>query len=104
MVKHYIIFVLLMILLNGCRSSVAPDPSTTIRYQVEQPSHVRLEVENSYNTVVAILVDEDKSAGIYHVAFNASALTEGIYYYTLEYIGLNSTYYYRTTKRMLLIK
>ena len=47
---------------------------------------------------VAVLVNENKSAGYYRVAFNASKLTSGVYIYT---IIVNN---FVQSKKMLLIK
>jgi hypothetical protein len=101
---YILLLFLLTLSLNGCRSSILDDPSTTIDYQIPEDSHVKMTIENNYNTVVAIPVDQDQSAGYYSVNFNASNLLEGVYYYTLEAKGINNNYYYKSTKHMLLIK
>jgi hypothetical protein len=100
------IFVSLVVLFAamGCRSSILDDPSLSIQYSVPQDSFVKLTVENSYNTVVATLVDGKQAAGTYQAAFNASEMLEGVYFYTLECKGINSDYYFKSTKHMLLIK
>ena len=87
----------------GCNSSILDDPSTVIKYSISEPSHVKLSVENSYDTVIAILVDGELPAGVFDVNFDASNLAEGIYFYTLE-IKSTSGSYFKTTKSMLLIK
>jgi hypothetical protein len=63
-----------------------------------------MEIENSYNTVVATPVNEYKPAGIYSASFDASGFPEGIYFYTIECKGVNNTYYSKSTKSMILIK
>ena len=96
--------ILLAFVLAGCRSSILDDPTTTIQYSVAEPSHVKMTIENSYNTVIATPVDEDQQAGIHGVAVSLSGLTEGIYFYTVERKGLRSNYYLKTTSQLLLLK
>ena len=90
----------------GCRSSILDDPSLTIPYSVAEPSHVTVTIENSYNTVVATLVDADRQPGLYHVSFDAGGLQEGIYFYTIECRGLSltSNYHAKSTNKILLLK
>jgi hypothetical protein len=104
MIKYIFLLFLLIISINGCRSSILDDPSTVIAYQIPEKSHVTLTIENNYNTVIATPVDKDMSAGNYSVSFNASNLLTGVYFYTIESKGINSNYYYKSTKKMLLIK
>jgi hypothetical protein len=47
---------------------------------------------------IATLVDDERSAGIYEVTFDATGLASGVYYYTLK---ANN---YSQSKKMLLIK
>lgn len=101
--KRYLLLVVLTFLAIGCNSSIVDDPSATIRFLVTETSHVKLYVENSYDTIVATLVDEVKQAGAYEVNFDINNLAEGIYFYTLELKGESGSYT-KTTKNMLLIK
>ena len=102
--KLYFLIILFAPALIGCESSTAPDPTTTIQFSIEQPSYVKLEIENSYNTIVATLVDGNMSSGNFAVNLDAAALPSGIYFMNLECRGTNSNYYYKSTKKMLLIK
>jgi hypothetical protein len=101
--KIRIPFILSLITLFGCNSSILDDPAVTINYRVEETSYVKLVVVNSYDTEIATLVDEEQPAGIYQVSFDASNLAEGIYFYTLELTGESGSYS-KLTKHMLLIK
>jgi len=47
---------------------------------------------------VAILINEEKKAGIYELEFDATNITSGIYFYRL------TTGTYTATKKMLMIK
>ena len=97
-------FAFSVLLLWGCRSSILDDPTTTIRYVIEEPSHVKLTIENSYNTIIMTPVDEDMEAGIHQTSVSMSNLTEGIYFYTLECRGTRSAFFSRETHQMLLLK
>jgi hypothetical protein len=98
------IFIILTILfLISCNSSIVDDPAISISFLVPEDSQVKLIVINSYNTIIAILVDQDLAAGTYQVSFDASNLAEGIYFYTLELTGESGSYS-KLTKHMLLIK
>jgi hypothetical protein len=104
MLKYVPLLFLITLSLNGCRSSILDDPSTVIYYQIPEMSHVTLTIENNYNTVIATPVDKDLAAGNYAFSFNASNLLAGVYFYTIECKGINNNYYYKSTKKMLLIK
>ena len=95
---------LLLLPLFGCESSILDDPSTIISYSIPEPSHVKLTVENSYNTTIATLFDQDREAGAYQISYSTSNLLEGIYFYTLEVKGLNGSHYSKETKFMILVK
>jgi hypothetical protein len=103
MKKMKLLFIFNLIILFGCNSSILDDPAITINYKVEENSHVRLIVVNSYDTEIATLVDEEQPAGYYQSSFDVSNLAEGIYFYILELKG-DSGSYSKTTKQMLLIK
>ncbi len=110
--RHYTIFFLTIILsssalllsFSGCRSSIVDDPTTTITYALAEQSYVTLTVENSYNTIVATPVKSVQNAGQYAVSFDASHLSEGIYFYTLDAKSLTGSRHYISTRQMLLIK
>jgi hypothetical protein len=59
---------------------------------------VQLKVYDVLGNEVAILVNEEQSAGNYVVDFNASGLSSGMYFYKLQ-VG-NFT----ETKKMILLK
>ena len=104
MKKVYLLPFLCILLLSGCKSSILDDPSTTISFSVPQQGHVKLAVENSYNTVIKILVDEELSAGVHLVNFNENNLAEGVYFYTLEMRSSGSGNYSSRTRYFLMEK
>ncbi len=79
------------------------NPVTSIEYTVpsnvkSETANVTLKVYDVLGNEVATLVNENKSAGIYEVEFNASKLTSGTYFYKLTFDKLYSV------KKMILIK
>ena len=55
------------------------NPSTAVRFQLSEASHVRLTVYDVQGREVATLVDARKGPGIYTVRFDASGLASGVY-------------------------
>lgn len=84
------------------------NPSTKIKYKLPVSGFVNLKVYDVLGNEVAILVDEEKSAGSYEVEFfakggsasrgNAYDLPSGIYFYTLKAAN------YVQTRKMILLK
>ena len=74
------------------------NPSTTISYSIPADGYVTLKVYDVLGNEVASLVDEQKQSGIFDVYFNASALSSGVYYYTLKAGEFTST------KKLVLMK
>ncbi len=74
------------------------NPTTTIKYAVRAPEHVRLTVYDLMGHAVATLVDETKNVGSYEVTFDASNLASGNYFYKIE------TGDKVVTKKMTLVK
>lgn len=59
------------------------NPATTIAFSLPQSGFVILKVYNILGEEVTTLLEAHKPAGQYAINFDASALTSGIYYYTL---------------------
>ena len=74
------------------------NPSTTIRYSIPEASFTTLRVYDALGNEVSALVNETKSAGTFEVVFDATNLSSGIYYYTLQSGSLTQT------KKMMLTK
>ncbi len=74
------------------------NPSTNISYSIPNNSFVTLKVYDMLGNEVATLVNEDKEAGNYQVTFDASALSNGVYFYRLQANGFD------ITKKMILMK
>lgn len=74
------------------------NPTTNIKFSIPEEGFVSLKVYNTLGQEVAALVNEVKSAGTYHVDFDASNLSTGMYIYTL------SSGAHKISKKMLLVK
>lgn len=74
------------------------NPTTTIEYSLFKNGYVTLSVFNLLGQEVATLVDALKPIGQYTVRFDATALTSGIYYYTLTVNG------FQQSRKMVLIR
>ncbi len=79
------------------------NPETKIKYSIPNvgPSFmkfVEINVCDILGNVVATLVNEEKPAGNYEVTFDASKLTSGVYFYSLQAGD------FLDTKKMILIK
>jgi len=60
------------------------NPSTEIRFSVENSCHVNLCVYDILGRDVVTLIDEKKSAGMYSVTFNAHNIPSGVYFYRIK--------------------
>ena len=74
------------------------NPSTTINFALPRAGLVELKVYDVLGRETATLVNEVRQAGSYKVDFDASALSSGVYFYTLK------SGEFTDTKKMLLIK
>jgi len=74
------------------------NPSTKIRYSIPEHSSVTLKVFNLLGEEIETLVNAEQSVGIYEATFDASNLSSGIYFYTLQTDNFSSS------KKMILIK
>ncbi len=60
------------------------NPSTRIAYTLAHPEKVTLEIYNALGQRVAVLVDEQKSAGAHEFIFNGKGWASGLYFYRLQ--------------------
>ncbi|MEZ4701953.1 MAG: T9SS type A sorting domain-containing protein [Rhodothermales bacterium] len=78
-----------------------PNPfsrTTTLKYQLPTSASVRLRVFNALGQIVATLEESIQAPGVYERTFDASALSAGFYYYTLEAGD------YRAARTLVLVK
>jgi len=74
------------------------NPTTIIRYAIPEASFTSIKIYNGLGKEVSTLVNETKTAGTYEVEFNASDLSSGVYFYTLQAGS------FKETKKMILTK
>jgi hypothetical protein len=74
------------------------NPVTLIKYQLPFKSSITIKIFDILGNEVETLVNEEKDVGYYQISFNASELSSGIYFYTLQ------TENYLVTKKMILLK
>ncbi|MEE9432207.1 MAG: T9SS type A sorting domain-containing protein [Melioribacteraceae bacterium] len=60
------------------------NPTTVISYSIPTTSNVSITVFDLLGNEIATLVNENKQAGKHKVNFNASQLSNGVYFYKLE--------------------
>ena len=80
------------------------NPSTSIRYELPDPSYVKLDVFDILGGAVATLVDGNQTAGGYSVRFDGSRLASGVYLYRLQVHPSNGAPMLTAIRKMILVK
>lgn len=79
------------------------NPSTKIKFSLPVASNVSIEIFDVLGQRVAKLIDSEFKAGNHKIEFDASALTSGIYFYSIRAEGEDQQKFYNT-KKMILLK
>jgi len=74
------------------------NPSTSIKFDLPKDGNIRLSVMDVLGREVSVVADEFKKAGSYTATFDASKLSSGIYFYSLQ------TKNFTITKKMILVR
>ena len=74
------------------------NPSTLIKYSVAKEGFVNISVYNLLGEKVATLVNSFMKTGSYDISFNASSLSSGVYFYSINAGD------FKAVKKMLLMK
>ena len=74
------------------------NPTTTINFGLPKAGLVKLVIYDILGRVVSTLVNEHREAGTYNIAFDASNISSGVYFYKLEAGDFSSI------KKMVLVK
>jgi hypothetical protein len=80
------------------------NPSTTIKYALPFDSYVRIIIYNLIGQQLKEIVSGFKQSGIQEINFNASALSSGVYFYSLSAISADGKHNYTSVKKMMLLK
>jgi len=79
------------------------NPSTMIKFSLPVDSYVRVELFNTLGEKVDELTNRDYSIGNHELSFDASKLSNGVYYYKINANG-NDGSSFTSTKKMVLMK
>jgi len=79
------------------------NPSTKINFSIPERGFVTLKVFDMLGKEVDVLASGDFQRGTYAVNYNASALSSGIYLYSLESVSESGSFF-RDTKKFTLVK
>ena len=74
------------------------NPTTTINYDVAKETNVSLKVYDAIGNEIVTLVNETKAPGTYDVIFDASSLSNGVYFYKIQAGNFTAT------KKLILMK
>jgi hypothetical protein len=80
------------------------NPSTTIKYSIPVQSKVKIKIYNSIGENIAELVNSNQSAGSYQATWDAGIIASGIYFYSIEAVHTNGSEYFRSVRKMILLK
>ena len=72
------------------------NPETTIKYDLPEAAHVKIEVFNTLGQRIKILIDQNQQAGRYNVKFSAAEFSSGLYFYRIK-----AGKYYKVQKMIL---
>ena len=67
------------------------NPSTNIEFSISEDGYTKISVYNLNGRLVEDLVNGHKSSGNYDVAWNASGLSSGVYFITMNVNGFTAT-------------
>jgi hypothetical protein len=79
------------------------NPSTIIKFSLPIDSRVRIELFNTLGEKVDDLTNREYSVGNHEINFDASKLSNGVYYYTIIANGYDGITF-SSTKKMVLVK
>ena len=77
------------------------NPTTTIRFSLPSSGMTSLKVYDIMGKEVSSLVNATMNAGEYTTQLNASSLTSGMYFYKLEFNGVDGKTFSEQRKLML---
>ncbi|MDO8550403.1 MAG: T9SS type A sorting domain-containing protein [Ignavibacteria bacterium] len=79
------------------------NPSTKIDFSLASDSKVTLKIFDVLGQEVITLINGNLSAGVHSQNFDASSINSGVYFYTIEAVGVDGSNF-SSTKKMMLTK
>ncbi|HPN39422.1 MAG TPA: T9SS type A sorting domain-containing protein, partial [Melioribacteraceae bacterium] len=79
------------------------NPTTKIAFAIPVESNITISLYNSLGQLVNTIAEGNYTVGNHEVNVNASSLSSGIYFYTIEAKGVNGKNF-TATKKMALMK
>jgi len=80
------------------------NPATVIKYALPSQSNVKINVYNTLGQLVTKLVDSQVTSGYHQVQFNASNLSSGVYFYSINAEAIDGSKSFQVVKKMMLLK
>jgi hypothetical protein len=80
------------------------NPVTKIEYRLARRAFVRLEVYNILGERVATLVNGEQKIGRHRIEYDASAITSGVYFYSLAVTDEAGEVLFRQVNKMMVLK
>lgn len=74
------------------------NPTTVIRFSIPKSEQVTLKIYNLLSQEIVTLLNKELRAGVHEIDFNASSLSSGVYFYSINAGSFTSS------KKMLLLK
>jgi hypothetical protein len=80
------------------------NPLTRIRYGIPENSRVELVVHNMLGNVVSVLINGERSKGLYELQWHAENLPSGVYLVRLHAQSVESTKRFLASRKVVLVK
>ncbi len=81
------------------------NPVTKIEYSLPENIYAKIKIYDAAGKLIAVISDKYESAGDHYVIYDASKLSSGVYFYSLEvHQAGSSTGEYMQTRKMVIIK
>lgn len=78
------------------------NPSTSINFAVKTDANVTLRLFNALGQEVRTILNDNYATGNYKIDFNATGLSSGVYFYTMDASGVDGSKFAATKKLMLM--
>jgi hypothetical protein len=80
------------------------NPTTQIKYSLLSNSNVKITIYNTLGEKMNELTNEVQQAGVHIMNFNATGLSSGIYFYSIQANAVDGSQSFKATKKMILMK